>query len=111
MFKHEINPYSVSDKVTFRNVDKTLNLTVRADAGRLVAGLKKANASISELTEESNECHQRNVAREFATVIFGEDQANQLIDFYDEPLTVISVCGMYFQKRLAKKITKAQKTK
>ena len=55
MFKHEINPYSVSDKVTFRNVDKTLNLTVRADAGRLVAGLKKANASISELTEESNE--------------------------------------------------------
>lgn len=111
MFKNEINPYSVTDKVVFRNVDKTLSLTVRADAGRLVAGLKKANAAIAELNEESSECQQWNAAREFATVVFGEEQAQKLIDFYDEPLTVISVCGMYFQKRLAKKITKAQKTK
>lgn len=111
MFKNEINPYSVTDKVVFRNVDKTLALTVRADAGRLVAGLKKANAAIAELNEESSECQQWNAAREFATVVFGEEQAQKLIDFYDEPLTVISVCGMYFQKRLAKKITKAQKTK
>lgn len=111
MFKNEINPYSVTDKVVFRNVDKTLALTVRADAGRLVAGLKKANAAIADLNEESSECQQWNAAREFATVVFGEEQAQKLIDFYDEPLTVISVCGMYFQKRLAKKITKAQKTK
>ena len=46
-FRKEINPYPVSDKVTFRNVDKTLKLTVRADASSLVIGLKKANVEIN----------------------------------------------------------------
>ncbi len=108
-FKKEINPYPVSDKVTFRNIDKTITLTVRGEASSFVSGLKIAQVKISELNDESSECEQINAARYFAKVIFGEEQANQLVDFYNDPLTVITACGMYFQDRLSKKITKAQK--
>lgn len=108
-FSHEINPYNVSDKITFRNVDKTLTLYVRGDAVSVVSGLRKAHEKLTEITNESDECEQINCARFFAATIFGEEQADKLMDFYNEPMAVISVCGMYFQKRLSKKITKAQK--
>ena len=107
--RNEINPYSVSDKVTFRNVDKTLTLYVRGDAASFVVGLKKAHEKLGEVTDESTECERVNAARFFARTMFGEEQGDKLVDFYGDPLTVISVCGIYFQKRLAKKITKAQK--
>ena len=106
---NEINPYSVSDKVTFRTVDKTLTLYVRGDAASFVVGLKKAQDKLKEITDESDECERVNAARFFARTLFGEEQGDKLVDFYNEPLTIISVCGMYFEKRLAKKITKAQK--
>lgn len=109
MFKHEINPYTVSDKVVFRNVDKTLTLYVRSNATSLVVGLKQAQEKLKELNDESDECQRMNAARFFAKSIFGEEQANQLVDFYGEPLAVVAVVGMYFDKQLKKKITKAQK--
>lgn len=107
--RNEINPYTVADKVTFRNVDKTLTLYVRGDAASFVVGLKKAQEKLGEVTDESTECERVNAARFFAGTMFGEEQGDKLVDFYGDPLTVISVCGIYFQKRLAKKITKAQK--
>lgn len=107
--KKEINPYSVSDKVTFRNVDKTLTLYVRSNAAALVVGLKQAQERLKELNDKSDECEKVNASRFFAVKVFGEEQADQLIDFYNDPLAVISVIGMYFEQRLAKKITKAQK--
>ena len=109
MFKKEINPYNVSDKVTFRNVDKTLTLYVRGDAASFVAGLRKAQEKLQGITDETKEDERAETARFFARTLFGDEQADKLIEFYNEPLAVISVCGMYFQKRLAKKITKAQK--
>ena len=108
-FKKEISPYTVEDKVTFRNVDKTLTLYVRGDAAAFVVGLKKAQEKLTEITDDSDECERVNTARLFARTLFGEEQGDKLIDFYNEPLAVITVCGMYFQKQLAKKITKAQK--
>ena len=109
LINKEITPYSVEDKATFRNVDKTLTLYVRNDAASLVTGLKKAQEKLKEINDESDECERVNCARFFARTLFGEEQGDKLIDFYNEPLAVITVCGMYFQKRLAKKITKAQK--
>ena len=109
MFGKEINPFAVSDKVTFRNVDKTLTLYVRSDASSLVARLKQAQEKLKELNDTSDECQRMNAARFLARSVFGEKQANQLCDFYEEPLAVVAVCGMYFDKRLKKKITKAQK--
>lgn len=109
MFGREINPYSVTDKVTFRNVDKTLTLYVRGDAASFVVGLKKAQEKLAQMNDESDECERVNCARFFARTLFGEEQGDKLVDFYNEPLAIITVCGMYFKKRLAKKITKAQK--
>ena len=109
MFKKEINPYSVSDKVTFRNVDRTLTLYVRDDAAALVSRLTRAQDRLSQITTEDSECERVNAARFFAQSIFGEEQGDRLVDFYGEPLAVINVCGIYFKQRLGKKITKAQK--
>lgn len=109
MFKREINPYSVSDKVTFRNVDKTLTLYVRSSATALVVGLKQAQEKLKELSDDSDECQRMNAARFFAKSIFGDEQADKLVDFYGEPLAVVAAVGQYFEQRLKKKITKAQK--
>lgn len=107
--KKEINPYTISDKVVFRNVDKTLVLYVRTDAASLVTGLKQAQEKMKALTDDSDECEHINAARFFARSIFGEEQGDRLVDFYNEPLAIISACGMYFDQQLKKKITKAQK--
>lgn len=109
MFRtYNINPYQVSDRVRFKNIDKSLILTVRADASMLVTNLSKANKRLTALTDD--ETTQNEAALFFATAIFGKDQAEQLVEFYaDDPLTVINVCGMYFKNRLGKLIEKAQK--
>lgn len=109
LFKKEINPYTVSDKAVFRNVDKTLTLYVRSDATSLIVNLKQAQEKLKELTDESDECQRINAARFFAKAVFGEEQADKLVDFYGEPLAVVAVVGMYFDRQLKKKITKAQK--
>lgn len=109
MFKKEINPFSVSDKAIFRNVDKTLVLYVRSDASSIVVNLRKAQEKLKEMTDDSDECEKVNTARFFARAIFGEKQGDQLVDFYGDPLTVISACGIYFDKQLKHVITKAQK--
>lgn len=109
MFRKKINPYDVSDKVTFQNVDKELTLYVKTSAGSIVMGLNQATEKIKELTNDSDECQKINAARFFASVIFGEEQADQLIDFYNDPMAVISAIGLYFNQQLKHKITKAQK--
>ena len=109
MFKKEINPYPVSDKATFRNVDKTLTLYVRSSAAALVSGLKKSQDMLKEINEESTEFDRINAARTFARAVFGEEQGDALVDFYNDPLAIVAVLGMYFDQRLGKKITKAQK--
>lgn len=109
MFRKEINPYTVSDKVTFRNVDKTLTLYVRSNASSIVASLQKAKTVLSELASTSEEFERLNAARVFARGIFGEEQGDQLVDFYNDPLAIITVLGTYFETRLSKIITKAQK--
>ena len=109
MFKKKINPYSISDKVTFRNVDKTLTLYVRSNATAMVVNLKQSQDKLKELNDDADECERMNAARFFARSVFGEEQGDKLVDFYNEPLTIISVVGIYFDKRLKKLITKAQK--
>lgn len=110
LFKKEINPYPVMDKVTFRNLDKTLTLTVRSDGSSIVVGLKKANERLNGLTDETPEDERLDAARYFARTIFGQDQGDRLVDFYNgDALAIITACGVYFRERLAKKITKAQK--
>jgi len=109
-FNREISPYPISDKVTFRNVDQTITLTVRSDAPSLVVGMKRVMEKLSKVTDEAEISEQIDVARFYARTLFGNEQGDSLVQFYNEDaLAVISACGIYFQKRLAKKITKAQK--
>ena len=111
MFNKEINPFQVADKITFRNVDKTLTLYVRSSASALVSGLQNVQTLLKSIDENSTEFDRINAARLFARCVFGEEQGDALVDFYNEPLAIITVLGQYFEKRLAKKITKAQKKK
>ena len=108
--KNEINPFSVCDRVRFRNIDKVIDLEVRSEASILVTNLIKANNRISGLSEASPEDEQKECALFFAEAVFGRKQAEKLLEFYGgEPLAVVNACGIYFRERLAKKITKAQK--
>ena len=108
--KNEINPFPVSDRVKFRNLDKTITLIVRSGASKLVLGIRKAQESFSRLNDDSSEDDLREAAQQFAETIFGSEQAQQLLRFYDNDyMAVITACSLYFSKRLGKMITKAQK--
>ena len=100
----------VHDIVTIREADEKITLTVNGDAMHMVAGLTKAQAKMKGITDETPDDEVREVAEYLAAVIFGKDQAAQLMTFYaDDPGCVITVCGRYFRERLAGKITAAQK--
>lgn len=107
--KKEFSPYPISDKVTFRNVDRSIALVVRADGGTIVRNLKKAQERLAAETEKSTEAERLETARFFAAAMFGDEQAKKIVDLYDsDPLAITSVCGDYFNARLSKIITKVQ---
>lgn len=107
---YEINPYPVCDKVVFRNMEKTLVLTVRADSTLIVSNLNKVNKRLNAINDDTSETEKGKIAEAFASAIFGNEQAEKLLQFYDnDSLAVITSCGKYFQNRLSKLITKAQK--
>lgn len=108
-FRKEINPFPVSDRVTFRNIDKTLTLSVRSGAADLVLGMKRVQERLYGMTDETPDDEQEKIARMFADTIFSKEQGEQLMQFYGSPVAVIAACGMYFKERLSKKIAKAQK--
>ena len=105
----EINPYTVSCKAVFRNVDKTLVLYVRSDAPSLMVGLKESEGKLRLVVNETDKNKLTAAARFFASAIFREDQADELIKFYDDPTAVIAAVGMFFDRQLKQEITKAQK--
>lgn len=107
---YEVSLNQVHDKITIREGDERLTLTVSGDAMRMVAGLNKAQQKMLALKDDSTEDEIRECAIFFAGVIFGTEQAKELIAFYaDDPGCVITVCGQYFRERLALKIAKVQK--
>lgn len=107
---YEVSLNRVKDTITIRESGDTMNLTVNGDAFRMVAGLTKAQAKMKELNDDSTEEEIKEVAEYFAAVIFGREQAEELMKFYaDDPGCVITVCGRYFKERLAGKIAEVQK--
>lgn len=108
MYKLSLN--RVHDSLIIKEGDESLKLTVNGDAMRMVAGLTKAQEKMKALNEESPDETVKEAAEYFAAVIFGKEQAKELMEFYaNDPGCVISVCGQYFKGRLAGKITKIQK--
>lgn len=107
---YEVTLNRVHDTITIKEGAERLTLTVNGDAMRMVAGLNKAQARMKSITEETPDEEVKDVAEYFAAVIFGKEQAAQLMEFYaNDPGCVISVCGQVFKERLAGKITNAQK--
>lgn len=105
-----ITLHRVHDKIRITEGGESLNLHVDADPMRVVAGLSQAQKMLQALTEESTDDERNSAALYFAQVIFGKDQAEQLMAFYhNDAACVINVCGQYFEKRLGKLITNAQK--
>ena len=102
----------VHDNVRIREGDDTLHLAVDADPMRMVAGLNQAQKTLQTITSESTEEETRAAATYFAGVIFGQAQAEKLLEFYHgNAACVINVCGKYFAGRLNKLITRAQMRK
>lgn len=100
----------VHDTVRIREGRESLRLVVDGDPMRMVAGLNQAQKMLVLINDETADEDKRKTAEYFATVIFGKEQAAQLLTFYrDDALCVVNVCGTYFRDRLNKLITKAQK--
>lgn len=108
--RHEITQNRVRDTISFKEGSEKLTLRVDADPMRLVVGLSQVQKMLKTITEETPAQEIADAAKFFATVIFGEEQASQLMAFYlNDGGCVINVCGKCFREFLLKKITKAQK--
>ena len=108
---YEISLNRVHDTVRVKEGDQSLMLTVNGDAQRMVAGLNTAQGKMKAIAEGNPTQEEiTDVALFFAGVIFGKEQATQLMGFYaNDPSTVITICGTYFRERLADQISKVQK--
>jgi hypothetical protein len=107
---YDISLNRVHDRVRIVEGGERLELRVEGDARRMVSGLNEAQRRMRGLTEASAKEEQKSAALYFAGVIFGEEQAKALMEFYhDDAACTINVCGMYFSERLAKLIETAQR--
>ena len=100
----------VYDTIKITEGGEKLTLHVNSDPSRIVVGLAQAQKRLVTITKETTDEEREEIAMFFAGVIFGDEQAQKLLDFYyGEAACVIAVCGQYFAKRLSKLISKAQK--
>ena len=107
---YDISLNRVHDRVRIVEGDERLELRVEGDAMRMVAGLNEAQKRLRGLTDASTGEEQRDAALYFAGVMFGDEQAKALLDFYHNNAgCVVNVCGQYFSNRLRGLIEKAQK--
>lgn len=107
---YELTLNRVRDRIVIKEGGERLELTVNGDSFHMVAGLNNAQKKLKELPEDATDAQVKNAAEYFASVMFGNEQAHKLMQFYsDDPACVISVCGQYFKERLAGKIAKVQK--
>ena len=99
---------TVHDKVCFRAGDRKLVLRIDRDGREIIIALQNARKVLQEITEDSGEEEMRRGAMAYAEAIFGREQAEQLMELYGNPVSVVNVCGQYFMRYLNKKITKSQ---
>lgn len=100
----------VFDTVVIREGTERLTLHVNADPARLVVGLTQAQKQLATIKQDTPEEEKEEISKFFASVIFGDEQTQELFDFYyGDAACVIALCGKYFADRLSKLITKAQK--
>ena len=102
----------VYDKVTFNENGNKLVLHVNADPSRIVIGISQAQKQLVTINADTPDEEREKIAKFFASVIFGEEQAQKLLEYYfNDPSCVVSACALYFSRRLSKLIAQAQKKK
>lgn len=107
---YDLSLNRVHDNIRINEGGDVLRLHVDGDPMRMVAGLNEAQKILKTINTETTDDDKKEAATYFAEVIFGSEQAKQLMEFYrNDPLCVINVCGTYFRDRLGKLIEKAQK--
>ena len=108
MFKISLN--RVRDHIVIREGDDELKLTVDCDPRIIVTALQRAQTALLKVNEGSTDTEKKDASAALSTAIFGDAQTEQLFAFYSgDAACVALVCSQYFEKRLAKKITRAQK--
>ena len=107
MFTVSLN--RVRDEIAIQEGEERLILSVDSDANTLVRRLVKAKTLMDAVTADTTDEERVVAAKTFASAIFGEEQAEKIIAFYKgNAANVAEVCGQYFERRLADKITKVQ---
>jgi len=110
MFRKAITLNRVRDHVKIREGSDSIDLFVDADPYRMVTGLNAAMDKMKAVDKDADAETVKEVAMYFAGVIYGDEQAEKLLDFYaGQAECVVGVCGQYLAQRLAKLIEKAQK--
>lgn len=105
---YTVSTNRVRDRIRVKENGKTLELTVNEESGNLVHGINKAQQKLSETVNKPETA--ADAAQFFAAVIFGQEQAGRLMDFYGgDPFSVVEVCVKYLRERLGAMITRNQK--
>lgn len=110
-------PYRISlgnvyDDIEVVRGEQTLNLSVDESPAKMVQGLADVHDRIQKMNRESSDEEWKDAALMMARVIFGEEQAAKLLEFYHgDHFAVISVCTKYYSERLHKKIRDVQTKK
>ena len=109
MFSLSLN--RVRDRITIKESGESIQLFVDSDPRMLVTRIRNAQIQITGANKaESTDEDRMKAARAFAVAIFGEKQTDQLAEFYGGDYScVMTISGLYFEKRLCKKIIAAQK--
>ena len=108
MFRLTLN--RVRDHIIIKEGNDQLKLTVDQDPRVIAVSLKAANETLGKITVDASTFDRIQAAKGLSEAIFGKEQTKSLFRFYgDDPGCVVTICGMYFEKRLSKKIIKAQK--
>ena len=112
LFGYTITLNRVRDRITIKEGNESLVLAVDCDSTAIVTRIRNAQESIIKVSNGKSTEEERNqAARQFSEAIFGKEQTDRLSAFYNDDLScVVTICGMYFEKRLCKKITAAQKS-
>ena len=99
----------VRDKIDFAEGGERLTLHIDEDAPRLVTRITDAQRKIAELANNPTEDAMKDTATAFARAIFGNEQAEKIVQFYHEDFgAVLFICSKYFTERLSKKIAEKQ---
>ena len=110
MFKVTTN--RIIDVVRVSEGSRHVDLSVDVDPRRVVMQLRAAQErlkAVSEETDSTSPCIVQSVTS-FAAAVFGAEQAEKLVAFYGgDAAPALSVCTQYINRRLTRKIRRAQR--